>query len=454
MDSLEYSERIETAQSAPTSDALINRIDLTVRDLKVEDMPAPENGLARLQMVTKKGLEHLPMGIVHAAEDAFSQPLRTAEIIGTSALIGAALKTILPRAGTPGKIAALGIGAYFTYETARPIAYSYGLANKATTMKEMNQAGRILGDAAGSIAVNSLIAGGGFKLGAASVESVLSSNSFSQFNAAKDLTWKKFAEALEKEGKPLDANIVTGRPGHTSTGADAGRFTWGKEFPEGVNTIGSNAEILPKRISPQSASESSRSVSNPSSSMEEKFFTWGKEPEELASIARESLKWSEQIPLESFDAKYHREIPIRHLVFKIERFDGATMHFSDSATAPKMALNANGDVFLTIPKNLSLEAKTEAIAAASYARMIAKDSTLFQPARDSVTDAQIRKFADSAFSGARAYLRSEKLAFNDTSHALTDRFGPVSTKDLERIHEILGRRDISDSAWKGFGSQQ
>jgi hypothetical protein len=199
MDLVENFGRTETAQNGSTADALINRIDLTHRELKEENMPAPENGLARLQMVTKKGLEHLPMGIVHAAEDAISQPLHTAEVVASSALIGAGLQAILPRAGTPGKIAALGIGAYFTYEAAQPIAYSYGLANRATTMKDMNQAGRILGDAAGSIAVNSLIAGGGFKLGAASVESVFSRNAFIEFNATKDLAWKKLEEGLKND---------------------------------------------------------------------------------------------------------------------------------------------------------------------------------------------------------------------------------------------------------------
>lgn len=138
-------------------------------DLKQEkellEAKAPESLVSRYGLLTLKGLQNTPKGILNAAEDAIENPLQTSGLVIGSAALGALVKTVLPKTGNYGKAAAVVIGGYLTYRAAEPVLDAYKIAGNAKTMTDMNVAGKYLGDLSGSLLLNTAIAAGSYKLG-------------------------------------------------------------------------------------------------------------------------------------------------------------------------------------------------------------------------------------------------------------------------------------------------
>ena len=83
---------------------------------------APDSKFQRYADVTFQGLTNLPAGVGHAFIDDVTHPLQTAEMIGTSAAMGAVLKGVLPEGGSAGLIAGTAIAGYFLWQASKPIA--------------------------------------------------------------------------------------------------------------------------------------------------------------------------------------------------------------------------------------------------------------------------------------------------------------------------------------------
>ncbi|MBS2000803.1 MAG: S8 family serine peptidase [Cyanobacteria bacterium SZAS LIN-5] len=177
-------DKIPVAQNDPTRQALGQQA-FSPDDSKA----APSSKLTRYADVTAKGLEHLPEGVLKAGADAFAHPLDTAIMVGESAALGAVLKTVLPKGGPAGLIAGAAIGGYFMYEAAKPIGDAYSKAGNAKTMGELNAAGNELGDAGGAFVTNSVIAMGGYRLGAGAANKLMMTERMDGFAEAKNNFW-------------------------------------------------------------------------------------------------------------------------------------------------------------------------------------------------------------------------------------------------------------------------
>jgi kumamolisin len=209
----------QASADPPEKVQLINQLAMEMASSSKDALSspaAPNTLIGRYGLVTVKGIGNLPSGILHAGEDAINHPLRTLETVGSAALMGAALKTILPETGNAGKIAGLAIGAYFTYQSARPFVESYKMAGQARTMKDIDVAAVHLGDVGGSFIVNSAIAGAGYKLGAAGAERVLLRPELDGFADMKQAFWDGVGE---KTGRLTDALGITSTPEPVKTAA-------------------------------------------------------------------------------------------------------------------------------------------------------------------------------------------------------------------------------------------
>ena len=161
-----------------------------------DNIAAPSSTLARYVDVTGKGLEHLPEGLLKSVEDNVTHPWELAKMIGTSAAMGAVLKTVLPKGGPAGLIAGVAIGGYFLYESAKPIGDAYSKAGTAKTMGDLNAAGVELGDAGGSILVNSAVSMGGYRLGAGVANKFLLTERMDGFAEAKNNFWNNMNDKI------------------------------------------------------------------------------------------------------------------------------------------------------------------------------------------------------------------------------------------------------------------
>ena len=178
---------------------------------------APTSAAVRYLDVTGKGLEHLPEGIINAGADTFSHPGELLKMVGTSAVMGAALKTILPKGGPAGLIAGAAIGGYFLYEGMKPVADAYSKAGSAKTMGELNAAGNELGDAGGAFLVNSAISMGGYRLGAGAANKLLMGEKFDGFVEAKNNFWNGVNDKMATKLFPELSNAAAQFTGEGST---------------------------------------------------------------------------------------------------------------------------------------------------------------------------------------------------------------------------------------------
>jgi len=159
---------------------------------------APSSTAGKIGMTTLVGAENTFQGMGHAIVEDIKHPLDTAAMIGTSAAMGAVLKTVLPETGMAGKIAGAGIGIYFLSKAAAPIIDAYKQGANAKTMDDINHAGAQLGDATGGFLVNSAVAAGGYRIGSGFMGKALLSEKFDGFANAKERFWNPKSQ----EGAP------------------------------------------------------------------------------------------------------------------------------------------------------------------------------------------------------------------------------------------------------------
>lgn len=147
-------------------------IEQIKKDVLLPDK-APDSLVARYGLLTLKGAENLPSGMLHAAKEDLQHPVQTLSMVAISAGLGAAVKTLLPKAGPYGKAAGLAIGAYFAYRASEPFRDAFTIAGQAKNMDELDVAARFFGDAGGSLIVNSALSGAAYKLGGMGAERYL-----------------------------------------------------------------------------------------------------------------------------------------------------------------------------------------------------------------------------------------------------------------------------------------
>lgn len=206
---------ISRLASEADNDALINKLAMEMVSSKdlLKPVAAPSSLLGRYGLVTVKGIANVPGGIVNAAEDSIKNPVKTLEMIGSAAVMGAALKVILPEAGPSGKIAAGLIGAYFTYKAAEPVVNTYKFAARAKTMNDIDLAAKNLGNIGGEFIVHSGISALGYKLGSAGAEHVLLSERLDGFANAKQAFWDGVGDKTSKAaGRLVEALGVSSSP--------------------------------------------------------------------------------------------------------------------------------------------------------------------------------------------------------------------------------------------------
>lgn len=170
-------------------DALINRVAQEMAGGKNNGLmsfdKAPDSALSRYGLTVAKGIAAVPEGVVHAVVHDIKNPGETLATVATAAATTAALKFVLPE-GTPvGRVAGAAIGAYFTYQAAKPIISGIREGGNATTMQEINLAATKIGDAGGNFIVGSAVAGVGAKFGAMGADRILATDAMSGFKTAR-----------------------------------------------------------------------------------------------------------------------------------------------------------------------------------------------------------------------------------------------------------------------------
>ncbi|HNB21174.1 MAG TPA: S53 family peptidase [Candidatus Melainabacteria bacterium] len=168
---------------------------------------APDSKLSRYAQVTVEGVKNLPSGIGHSVWHSVTHPMETAEMVASSAVLGAVLKTGLPERGPAGLIAGTLIGGYFLYTSAEPIGNAYKKAGEAKTMGDLHAAGRQLGEAGGEFIVNTGIAVGGYRLGAGATNRLLMGERFDGFMEAKHNFWTAVDGKLSTKWNSLKGNV-------------------------------------------------------------------------------------------------------------------------------------------------------------------------------------------------------------------------------------------------------
>ncbi len=127
--------------------------------------PAPDSLVARAGLLTVKGLQEVPRGMLHAVQADLEHPVQTAGMVLGAAAIGAAVKTFLPKMGNYGKFAGLAVGTLLTYRAAEPVFDSYKIALNAKSMNDIDAGAKVFGDFTGSFLVNNAISYGAYRLG-------------------------------------------------------------------------------------------------------------------------------------------------------------------------------------------------------------------------------------------------------------------------------------------------
>jgi len=126
-----------------------------------DQLAPPTSKWDRFVEISERGLKRIPEGVLHAVENP-DRLLMNAEV---SAVFGAAAKALLPEEGLIGKALAIGLGAYFTEQSAVPAYQAYKAGLNAKTMGGIQAASNQLGDALGGAVVNAPIGFLSYKLG-------------------------------------------------------------------------------------------------------------------------------------------------------------------------------------------------------------------------------------------------------------------------------------------------
>ncbi len=161
----------------------------------------------QFKAITVEGIKDTPAGIVHALEHP--GPLIENGLI--SAGIGFAGKILLPEAGPLGRIAAIGLGAYFTRQLTKPIVHAYQTGFQTGNIEV---AGRELGDTVGGMSVNLPFAIYGYKVGAGLGSRAMMSESLDGFADLKGRVLNpingKLSTAISRGENTLD-NLLSGK---------------------------------------------------------------------------------------------------------------------------------------------------------------------------------------------------------------------------------------------------
>jgi kumamolisin len=182
--------------AAASPDSAISKLSMDWAD-QMQSSPksslAPDNAVAKVALVTGEAVYKSVPGLGHAFVDDVEHLGRTAEMFGVSAGVGAILKTALPETGAAGKIAGGLIAGYFLYQAAKPAGDAYSKAVHAKTWDDLNKAGDDLGDAVGGFALNTVVAGAGYRVGAGFTGRALMSEKLDGFAALKEKVWHPFS---------------------------------------------------------------------------------------------------------------------------------------------------------------------------------------------------------------------------------------------------------------------
>ncbi len=160
-------------------------MDSSVKDANA----APTSDIGKVAATTVAGLKHAPEGLADTLKDDWDHLGRTVGMVVTSAAVGATLKAVLPETGMAGKVVGAGIGIAFLASAARPTIEAYAEGLNAKTNKDIDKAGAQLADAGSGFVVNSVLAAGGYKLGAGFAGKALLSEKMDGFAAFKDKIW-------------------------------------------------------------------------------------------------------------------------------------------------------------------------------------------------------------------------------------------------------------------------
>ena len=197
----EIAESRKTSQDEP-EEALINRLakdsilDANKSGSLMSFQAAPDNAAVRYGLATAKGLGYLPSGLWNSVVHNVNHPMDALSTFGMGAGMAFVLKSVLPEGGLPGKLAAAGIGAYFTYQSIKPLADAYRKAGNAQNMQDLDLASRQLGNTAGAFVVDSAIAAAGYHVGSKYTGRFLSSQAMDGFADAKANFYNRLGEQL------------------------------------------------------------------------------------------------------------------------------------------------------------------------------------------------------------------------------------------------------------------
>jgi len=195
------------AQAAEARNQLVQAADLANNANSDDAKAAPDSKLSRWGAVTVEGAEHFVPALFSTAWEDITHPADTIKMFGSSALLGAALKTGLPEKGPAGLIAGTLIGGYMLYKSGEPIFEAYGKASDAKTMGDIHAAGRQLGDATGEFTINSAIAIGGYRLGAGAANRVLMGERFDGFMESKHNFWTSVDAKVGEKWNSWKGNV-------------------------------------------------------------------------------------------------------------------------------------------------------------------------------------------------------------------------------------------------------
>jgi kumamolisin len=129
------------------------------KDAERATQDQPPSKWDQFKAITEEGIKDIPAGVLHTLE----HPGSLIENGLISAGIGFAGKILLPEAGPLGRIAAIGLGAYFTTQMTKPIVHAYQTGFQTGNIET---AGRELGDTVGGMAVALPVGIYGYKVGA------------------------------------------------------------------------------------------------------------------------------------------------------------------------------------------------------------------------------------------------------------------------------------------------
>lgn len=203
------------------------------RDLLNSDKATLQNQIGRYGLVSIKSTAYLPQGIFDSLKHNLENPLDAASTLGMGAGMALVLKTVLPEGGAAGKIAAGALGIYFTYQAAEPVFDAYKKAGSANSMDELDKAAKQIAGAAGTFVVDSLIAAGGYKIGARAADRMLSARFMDGFADAKASVY----ESVARQYRGLSESGLKSREPQINSSTDLNLPPAGKESSLAKNSL-------------------------------------------------------------------------------------------------------------------------------------------------------------------------------------------------------------------------